>query len=205
MITIHHLRVGRSIFTVWLLEELGLEYQVKEYHRNPQTMRAPPELKEVHPLGKSPVIEDGDTVLTESGAIAAYLIDNYDGEGLLAPSRDDNASWARYLQWLHYPEGSMMLGLLISMLLKRGQQANAFLEGFSRGEIELHLSYITGELGNRQYILGDNFSGADICLSCALNLARKFGVLGSYPELSAYLERTMTRPAFQRAVDRVTE
>lgn len=205
MITIHHLRVGRSLFTVWLLEELGVDYHVKEYLRDPQTMRAPESLKAIHPLGKSPIIEDGDLMLTESGAIAAYLIDKYDVEGRFKPSRDNAQLWGRYLQWLHYPEGSLMLGLMIQLLLKRGGQANEVLDGYSRGEIRLHLDYITEQLRDRTYILGDDFSGADVCLSCALHLARKFGELDDHPVLTAYLERALTRPAFQRAVDRVIE
>ena len=108
MLTIHHLRIGRSIFTVWLLEELELDYDLVEYHRNPETMRAPPELKDIHPLGKSPVIVDDGLVLSESGAITAYLLEKYDSQGKFTPPRSDLAAWGRYTQWLHYPEGSVL-------------------------------------------------------------------------------------------------
>ncbi|MEL7030440.1 MAG: glutathione S-transferase, partial [Pseudomonadota bacterium] len=106
MIIMHHLRLGRSIFTVWLLEELGLDYELRVYHRNPETMRAPPELKAAHPLGKSPVIEVDGVTLSESGAITSYLIETRDTEHKLAPPKTDRQAWAEYTRWLHYPEGS---------------------------------------------------------------------------------------------------
>ncbi|MCP4997852.1 MAG: glutathione S-transferase [Hyphomicrobiales bacterium] len=130
MILVHHLRVGRSVFTVWLLEELGLNYELKIYERD-RNMRAPADLKEAHPLGKSPVIEDGDLNLAESGAIAAYLVDTYDTDNLLAPPRDDAAARAEWTQWLHYSEGSAFAPLLMKLLL-RGEQEPALIGTFCR-------------------------------------------------------------------------
>ena len=122
MILVHHLRIGRPIFTVWLLEELGLEYELKTYLRDPQTMRAQADLKEAHPLGKSPVIEDNGLKLSESGAIAAYLIDNYDKDHKLAPPATDRIARAVYNQWLHYSEGSAFLPLLVKLVLTREEE-----------------------------------------------------------------------------------
>jgi len=116
MITLHHLRIGRSLFTVWLLEELACGYKLKVYHRDPKTMRAQADLKAVHPLGKSPVIEDDDLMLSESGAITSYLLEKFDAEHQFHPSRSDIATWGKYNQWLTYPEGSVFAPLLLKML-----------------------------------------------------------------------------------------
>lgn len=205
MIVLHHLRIGRSIFTVWLLEELGLEYELKVYHRDPATFLAPPELKRVHPLGKSPVIEDDDLVLSESGAITAYLLRRYDTEGRFAPPADDLKPWARYTQWLHYPEGSVFAPLLVKMLLQRSSQPHVLLEGYSRREIKLHLDHIAAQLGSRQFILGETFSGADFGVTYVVSLAARLGQLEPYASLQAYLKRNLDRPAYHRAIARAVE
>jgi len=119
MITLHHLRIGRSLFTVWLLEEAGAEYDLKVYLRDPETMRSQADLKAVHPLGKSPVIEDGDLMLTESGVITNYILEKFDSDNKLHPSKDDLAVWAKYQQWLAYSEGSVFAPLLLKMLTLR--------------------------------------------------------------------------------------
>ena len=116
MITLHHLRIGRSLFTVWLLEEVGVDYELKVYLRDPETMRAPPELKEVHALGKSPIIEDEGLILTESGVITSYILTKFDSAHKLHPSSEDIAVWAKYSQWLTYPEGSVFAPLMLSKL-----------------------------------------------------------------------------------------
>ena len=131
MIILHHLRVGRSIFTVWLLEEAGVEYQLKEYHRNEQG-RAGADLQAVHPLGKSPVIEDGDLMLAESGAITAYILEKFQPESVYVPPRSDLKAWGEYTQWLHYPEGSVFLPLLNKMILSRSEQPHEMLERLRR-------------------------------------------------------------------------
>ena len=205
MIVLHHLRVGRSIFTVWQLQELGVEYELKVYHRNPETFRAQDDLKTVHPLGKSPLIEDGDLLLSESSAITTYLLEKYDSDHRFAPSRSDLQKWATFTQWLHYPEGSVFAPLLIKMLLIRSDQSHQALEQFSGGEIKTHFQHITNQLGDNEFILGDAFSAADFGISYVISLARRLGQLDSYPTLDAYLERNLARPAYLGAVDRAVE
>lgn len=205
MITIHHLRIGRSIFTVWLLEELGLDYELIEYRRNPETFRADPALKAVHPLGKSPVIEDDGAVIAESGAITAYLLENHDPEHRLAPAPGDKAARRRFLYWLHYPEGSVFLPLFLTLLAARAPDAAPVLRGFAGPEIELHLDHIAQELGESDYIMGETFSAADIALGFAIGFAEQFQLLEERPTLKAYAARLRSRPAFEHAVARAVE
>jgi glutathione S-transferase len=205
MLTIHHLRIGRSIFAVWLLEELELEYELKEYLRDPETMRAPPELKQIHPLGKSPVIDDDGLVLSESGAITAYLLEKHDQAGKFSPPRSDLRAWAEYTQWLHYPEGSVFTPLMMKMLSLRSGEPQPLLDGFGDPEIALHFGHITNKLGDNEFILGDSFSGADFGVSYMVGMAQALGQLEPYPALAAYLQRNQGRPAFQRALERGIE
>ena len=202
MITIHHLIVGRSLFTVWLLEELELEYELVPYERLP-TRRAPAALKDVHPLGKSPVIVDDGLVIAESGAIAAYLLERYDPEHRLAPPVAERKLRARFLQWLHYPEGSAFLPLSYALLqATTGQKLPEAITDFVDGEIRLHLSYMASGLGDQPYILGESFSAADIGLGYITSLADRLELLGDSPTLQDYLERARSRPAFRRAHER---
>lgn len=205
MLTIHHLHIGRSIFTVWLLEELKLDYQVKEYFRDPVTMRAGDDLKVIHPLGKSPVIEEDGLVLSESGAITHYLLDKYDTDNQFLPSGDDNNQWVRYLQWLHYPEGSVFAPLLIKMLLIRSKSDSEVFEKFSAAEIALHLGHINDQLKNHPYVLGDQFTGADFGVTYVISMAQRLGLLNNYPVLQTYLQKNTQRPAFLKAQERVTD
>lgn len=205
MITLHHLRIGRSLFAVWLLEEAGVDYQLKVYHRDPDTMRAPPELKEIHPLGKSPVIEDGELILTESGVITSYILEKFDTEHKMHPGKDDLAVWAKYNQWLTYPEGSVFAPLLLKMLTLRSGVDHPVITPFSDAEIKLHFDHISRQLGDNDYILGNDFSGADFGICYAVSMAERLGQLGDYPELQAYAKRCMSRPAFQRAVEKAVE
>ncbi len=205
MITLHHLRIGRSIFTVWLLEELGAEYQLEVYLRDPTTMRAPEALQKIHPLGKSPVIDDDGLVIAESSAITTYLLEKYDTKHRLAPHRSNLAAWAKFTRWLHYPEGSVFLPLLVKMLLLRSGQAHATFEAFSEKEIKLHFDYIAKQLGASPYILGDDFSAADVGIAYVVSMAKRLGLLSSWPSLPAYLDRVQARPAYQRAIERAVE
>lgn len=205
MIILHHLRIGRSIFTVWQLEELGIEYELKVYHRDPETFRAPDELRAIHPLGKSPVIEDGPLLLAESSAITTYLMEKFDVDHQFSPPRSDLQSWANYTQWLHYPEGSVFTPLLIKMLQLRSKQSHDVLEAFSNGEIKLHLAHINNQLGENQFILGSDFSAADFGISYVISLAKRLNQLEPYPALQAYLERNLSRPAYLRAIERAVE
>ncbi len=205
MITLHHLRIGRSIFTVWLLEEVGVDYQLKVYHRDPETMRAPDSLKLVHPLGKSPVIEDGDLLLTESGAITAYILEKFDPEFRLRPEPSSMTEWAKFMQWLAYPEGSVFAPLLLKMLTLRSGVDHPLITPFSDAEIKLHFDHIDQQLGDQKFILGDNFSGVDFGIGYVVSMADRLGQLSDYPRLSAYLERITGRAAFKRAVAKAIE
>jgi len=205
MLTLHHLRIGRSIFTVWLLEELGLDYQIIEYLRNPETMRAPPALKEVHALGKSPVIEDDGLLLSESGAIMSYLLERYDTEGRFSPPRTDLKAWAEYTQWLHYPEGSVFSPLLMKMLSLRSGQPQPLFDGFSGPEIILHFDHIADKLADNAFILGNTISGADFGITYMISMGELLGLLENHPTLAAYLVRNKARPAFVSALARAVE
>ena len=205
MIKLHHLRIGRSIFTVWQLEELGAEYDLEVYIRDPKTMRAPESLQAVHPLGKSPVIDDEGLILSESSAITSYLLEKFDTDNRFAPPRSEIADWAKFTQWLHYPEGSVFLPLLVKMLLMRSDQAHATFEGYSQKEIPLHFDYIANQLGDSPYILGSDFTAADFGVTYVVSLAERLGQLKSWPTLQAYLARNLARPAYVRALERAVE
>ena len=204
MITLHHLRIGRSIFVVWLLEELGVNYELKVYYRDPQTMRAQDDLKAVHPLGKSPVIEDGDLMLTESGVITSYLLAKYDRNNTYHPSTSDLRQWAHYQQWLTYPEGSVFAPLLLKLLTLRSGIEHPVISPFSDSEIALHFGHIADKLGDLDYILG-RFSGADFGIAYMVSMAERLGLLDGYPSLQAYWERCKSRPAFIRAIEKAVE
>lgn len=202
MILVHHLRVGRSVFTVWLLEEMGLDYELKIYVRN-EMGRAQDDLKGAHPLGKSPVIEDGPIKLTESGAIASYLVDTYDTEGRFAPPRSDKQAFAQWTQWLHYPEGSAFAPLLMTLLLSREQDPKPpIISAFAAGEVALHLGYMQDFIGDKPFLLGDTFQVPDVGITYIVGMAERLGQLDPYPGLKAYLARNTSRPAFLRAFEK---
>lgn len=201
MLKLHHLRVGRSIFTVWLLEELGAEYALEFYDRN-EMGRAPPELKNAHPLGKSPVIDDDGFVLAESGAIALYLLEKFDPENTFGPPSDSKGR-AEWMQWLMYTEASAFAPMLIKLLLSRSEDKPPVFDMFSTGEVALQLGYVEARLADRDYVMGDNFSAPDIGLTYIAEMAERLGELAPYPNLSAYLARNKARPAFQRALEKV--
>jgi len=203
MITLHHLRIGRSLFTVWLLEEVGVNYSLEVYHRD-ETGRAPAELKKIHPLGKSPVIDDDGFILSETGAITSYVLEKYDTQRKFAPSHSALQEWAKYTQWLAYPEASVFAPLLMKMLLMRSGIDHPIIDPFSTAEINLHLTHITQQLADNDYILGA-FSGADFGIGYVVSMDDRLGQLEDYPKLSAYLKRITERPAFARAVERAVE
>jgi len=215
MIIVHHLNNSRSQRILWLLEELGLEYEIKKYQRDPKTMLAPPELRAVHPLGKSPVIQDGDTIVAESGAIIEYLVGRY-GNGRLEP-KPDTPERLRYTYFLHYAEGSAMPPLLLKLVFDRVENspapffvrpiaraiANRVKDSFVLPQIRQHLAFLEGELAERDWFAGDAFSAADIQVSFPLEAAAARGGLdGKYPKLSGFLERIHARPAYGRALER---
>ena len=201
MLKLHHLRVGRSVFTVWLLEELGAEYEMDFYDRN-EAGRAPPELKKAHPLGKSPVIEDDGFVLAESGAIALYLLYKFDSENKLGPPTDDIKAKAEWMQWLMYSEASAFAPMLIKLLLSRTDPKPPVFDGFSAGEVALQLGYLEDRLNGREFVMGDRFSVPDIGATYIAQMAQRLGEIEPYPNLQAYLARNMARPAWQRAMEK---
>jgi glutathione S-transferase len=201
MITVHHLENSRSQRVLWMLEELGLPYEVKRYERNRQTMLAPPELKRIHPLGKSPVIEndeDGGRVVAETGAIVEYLVEQADGR-LGAPAHRDAA--LRYRFWLHYAEGSLMPPLFAKLVVSRvpllGKKAQAKLQPM----IDVHLDYVESELAQRPWFAGDELTAADVMMSFPLEAARSRGGLdASRPATIAWLDKVHARAAYQAAL-----
>lgn len=200
MITVHHLNNSRSHRILWLLEELGLDYDVVKYERDPQTRLAPASLKEVHPLGKAPVIDDDGVRVAESGAIIEYVLHRY-GEGRLRP-KDTEPHYIAYLQWMHFAEGSAMLPLLLGLYVGRLGEAGAPLHPRINGEIANHLGYMDRALEGREYFLGFDFSGADIQMSFPAEVAAARHLLLPYENLAAFVDRVRARPAYKRAVER---
>ena len=215
MITVHHLNNSRSQRILWLLEELGLPYDVKRYERDPQTMLAPPALRKVHPLGKSPVITDGELTLAESGAIIEYLADRY-GAGKLIPAHG-TPERLRCNYWLHYAEGSAMPPLLLKLVFQRVEHAPMFFlarpiaralgrkvqRDFIDPQLKLHLDYLEAQLGTDDWFVANAFSAADIQLSFPLEaFSARAGLKTTYPHLQSFLERIHARAAYQQALQR---
>jgi len=200
MITVHHLNNSRSQRILWLLEELGLPYEIKRYSRDPKTNLAPAELKAINPLGKSPVIEDGSLVLIESAAIIDYLIRRH-GQGRLQPE-PSTAAYDKYVQWLHFAEGSAMLPLMLNLYVGRLGDAGAPLQPRIQSEVANYLGYLNDVLADTPYLLGDELSGADIQLSFIGEVAGAQGKLQAYPNLVAWVKRFQARPAYRKAVEK---
>ena len=200
MIVVHHLNDSRSQRILWLMEELGLPYEIKRYQRDAKTRLAPPELKAIHPVGKSPVITDGKTTVYESGAIIDYIIRRHAG-GRLQPAPDTPA-YDTYQQWLHYAEGSAMLPLLLNLYVSRLGEAAAPLVPRIEGETANHLGYINGALAGRDYLLGNELTGADIQMSFVGELAGIYAKRADFPSLDAWVKRLHGRPAYKRALEK---
>lgn len=215
MIIVHHLNNSRSQRILWLLEELGLEYEIKKYQRDPKTMLAPPELKAVHALGKSPVITDDDNVVAESGAIIEYLVERY-GQGRLVPPAGTPEK-LRYTYILHYAEGTGMPPLLMKLIFDRieNEKMPFFAKPIAKGiagkvkkmfimpNIENNLRFLEAELGKSTWFAGEEFTAADVQISFVLEAAASRGGLDArYPKLTAWLERIHARPAYLRALER---
>ena len=198
MLTVHHLNNSRSQRILWLLEELGTPYEIVKYQRMEPIPLAPPELREVHPLGKSPVITDGGRTMAESGAIVEYLIDTY-GKGRMKPKAGTDDYW-RYVEWMHYAEGSGMLPLLLALYAGLLGDGAALLRPRIDSEIASNLSYMEAGLGGRQFFVGNDLTGADIQLLFVLEAAGSR--LEPYPALVAYRDRMHARPAYKRGIDK---
>jgi glutathione S-transferase len=199
-LTVHHLNNSRSQRILWLLEELGLEYQLKTYQRDPVTNLAPPELEQVHPLGKSPVLTDDDNTIIESGAIIDYVLRHY-GTGRLQPETGTDG-YEQYLQWLHYAEGSAMLPMMLKMYTARLGDAGAPLQPRISDELQRHLGYIENSLQGVDWLVGNSFSGADIQLSFVVEITPLLYSLDSLPNIAAYRQRLQKRPAYKAALKR---
>ncbi len=200
MIVVHHLNDSRSQRILWLLEELGLPYGIKQYQRNAETRLAPPELTAVHPLGKSPVVTDGDRTVAESGAIIDYVIRRHGG-GRLQPD-PATAEYDQYQHWLHYAEGSAMLPLMLALYVGRLGEAGAPLQPRIDGESANHLGYVDGALAGRDYLMGADFTGADIQMSFVGEVAVGRGKPGAHPNIEAWVRRFQARPAYKAAIAR---
>lgn len=215
MITLHHLNNSRSQRVLWMLEELGLAYEIRRYERDPKTMLAPATLKQVHPLGKSPVITDGDDTVAESGAIITYLAETY-GEGSLMPERGTR-DYRDYVYWLHYAEGSLMPPLLLRLVFEKvktnpmpffvrpiaRQIADKTHNVFIGPQIKTHLDYIEAHLSQHDWFAGDQLSGADFQMSFPLEASVARGLIDQrYPHIQAYVKRYQARPAYQRALEK---
>jgi glutathione S-transferase len=215
MIVVHHLNNSRSQRVLWLLEELGVAYEVKRYERDAKTMLAPPALLAVHPLGKSPVIVDGTVTVAESGAVVEYLIDRYGGGRLIPPAGTPER--LRYTYWLHYAEGSAMPPLLLKLVFDRVANAPApwpisavarsiakkVQTSFIGPQLKRHLDYMESELAARTWFAGEEFTAADVQMSFPLEAAAaRAGLNASRPHLMAFLDRIHARDAYKRALER---
>ncbi len=197
MITLHHLNRSRSKRIIWLLEELGQPYQIKSYLRDPQSQFAPPELLAVHPLGNSPVVEVDGQVLPESGAITEYLIDRFAPE-TLAPARD-HQDYGQYLYWIHFAESSAMLPLLLRIFVDMDASPTRFLSDYADSERDKVIGHLENALAERQYLVGDRLTGADIMMSFVVELVAQGGLFDRYPNIQAYYQRLAGHPGFQAA------
>ncbi|MAA76253.1 MAG: glutathione S-transferase [Salinisphaeraceae bacterium] len=214
MLTVHHLENSRSQRILWLLEEIGLDYAVERYERDPKTMLAPASLKKVHSLGRSPVITDGDEVIAETGAIIDYLIEDK-SDGALSPERGTPA-WRRYNHFLHYAEGSLMpllvMKLITSVLGKKptpllfrpmgGLVGLGMQKQFIDPRIRQNLEYLDAQLGDADWFVENRLTGADIMLSFPLEASKARGGLAQFPRLIAYVDRFQALPGYQRALER---
>lgn len=214
MITVHHLNNSRSQRVLWLLEELGAPYEVRRYERDKKTMLAPPELRAVHPLGKSPVVTDGGRTLAESGAILEYLVDTY-GSGRMRPA-EGTEERLRYTYWMHYAEGSAMPPLLLKLVAGRiatapvpffikpitKRIASQLEEGFVHPQIKTHFDFIEGELGKSTWFAGEELTAADVQMSFPLEAAaERAGAAEQRPRIRAFVERVRGREAYKRAIE----
>jgi len=214
VITVHHLNNSRSQRVLWLLEELGLPYEIQHYQRDAKTSLAPAELRKVHPLGKSPVITDSGLTVAESGAILEYLVDRY-GQGRLKPTGEQDLLHYRY--FMHFAEGSAMPPLLMKLVFNKVKRApmpffvkpiakgiaDKVLKGFVQPNIDAQLKFLEGELSSRPWFAGEAFSAADVQMSFPIEAAAaRGGAMDSHPKLRQFLDRIHARPAYQKALER---
>lgn len=214
MITVHHLEDSRSQRVLWLLEELGLDYEIRRYERDPQTMLGPESLQQVHPLGKSPVIEDDGRVVAESGAIIEYLVERHGNGRMVPPAGSDER--LRHTYWLHYAEGTLMPLFVMGLVFERlsrppmplllrpvgGLIGAGVRKSFIEPRLGENLAFVEDELGRSTWFAGEELSGADVQMSFPLEAAAARGGIDDYPRIRAFVERVHARPAYRRALER---
>ena len=199
MIKLHHLNQSRSQRILWLLEELGVNYEVIPYLRDKDTSLAPAELRKIHPLGKSPVIEDEGMVVAESGAITEYLISKY-GPSKLAPERG-SASYVEFLQWIHFAESSAMLPLLLKVFLSIEPAETKVLDHYAHIESTKVLRYLNDSLSGKDYLVDNRLTGADIMMSFVVDLSHKLGLREEFPEIQKYEKQLSSHKSYQKALE----
>ncbi|EPN4955095.1 glutathione S-transferase [Vibrio diabolicus] len=197
MIKLHHLNQSRSKRIIWLLEELNVDYEIVPYVRDKVTFMAPPELKSVHPLGKSPLLEDDGEFIIESGAMTEYLIEKY-SDGALAPERGTKAH-TEYLQWMHFAESSAILPMLLKIFISKEPNETQFLSGYADKEEMNVLDYFEQSLEGKTYLVEERLTGADIMMSFIVELVHKFGLAGHFPNIERYGKQLATHSAFEKA------
>ncbi len=213
MIIVHHLEHSRSQRILWMLEELGVDYEIKRYQRDPETRLAPPDLRKVHPLGKSPVISDAGRTLAESANILEYLARHY-GKGRWAPAMKSDAYWD-YNYWMHYAEGSLMPPLLLRLVFDMVSTKSPFFikplakgissqvgKAFINPQIRTHLDFVDAQLADREWFAGERISAADLQMCFPLEAAKARGLIGDERlNIHAFVERCHARPAYRRALE----
>ncbi|MEZ7275870.1 glutathione S-transferase family protein [Pseudoalteromonas sp. 68 DY56-GL68] len=197
MIKLHHLNKSRSKRIIWLLEELGIDYDLVAYQRNPETFLAPDDLKEIHPLGKAPVIEDNGKIITESGAITDYLITTY-GKGKYMPEPQSD-SYVSYQQWLHFAESSAMVPFLLKLFITKDGCKTNFIGDYADNEIGKILSYVNQLLKGKQYLVDDTLTGADFMMSFVIEKVAEAGMLSHFAEIERYFEQLKTHESYHTA------
>ena len=201
MIKLHHLNKSRSKRIIWLLEELEVEYEIVAYQRDAVSFLAPPELKHIHSLGKSPVIEDDGLIITESGAITEYLINKYSlkyNDTALAPIKDSN-DYVQYLQWLHFAESSAIFPLLLKMFITKDGCVTNFINDYADSEVNKVVTYFNESLADKKYLVGEALSGADIMMSFIVEIIDQNGQINQYENIGRYAEQLATHSAFKKA------
>lgn len=198
MIKLHHLNKSRSKRIIWLLEELGVEYELVAYQRDATTFLAPESLKKIHPLGKSPVLEADGFTIAESGAITQYLIETY-GADKLMPAKGC-ADYVDYLQWMHFAESSAALPLLLKIFVKMEAADTRFIGRYADAETAKVVSYVNERLAGKHYLVGDSLTGADIMMSFIAELVGQNGEFEKYPNIAKYYQQLLTHDAFKKAL-----
>ena len=203
MLSVIHLENSRSDRVIWLLEELGLDYEIETYQRDPETQRAPAEMKALHPYAKSPMLRDGDRIQIESGAIFEYVMGRY-GDGGLVPKPED-PDWPDYLVWMHFAEGSAMLPMVLDHFQEMGMcgpPGESPIAEMARSELERLYAHLESVLSERTWIAGDRFTTADVMMGWVILMIDQRGEMKGYPALARYVEAVRARPAYQRSLER---